>query len=178
MARVGSERVSSQSRRHWYQFSLRQLLLLFVVVAILLGSCMAMRTFVRELSRAACYAHLDGTTLHLRCQGTVVLDAELLADLIEEQRATEVLTGISFSSASAPMPRDTLVLTLDAIYYMKYLRLRRLSIDCSLIDDGDFRKLGRLSSLEELDLQESYGIAPAEVKRLQKALPKCKIHHY
>ena len=149
--------MNDSPKRRWFQFSLRTLILLLVVCSMVL----------------AVYAWIEARTYQAQKNRQRMAAVQIAASKIH------VLGGRIGSSYELRRPATWLEELFDdpggPDNPIEDVRVSYVSLANTSVTDAGLEHLKGLTKLKELDL-ESTNVTDAGVKKLQQALPNCKIH--
>jgi len=177
--------VASPSRRRWFQFSLRTLLIVTTVCAALFGilarwsyKARQQRDAVAALGEPWGYVTYD---FHISGElaGVPSYWPEWLINALGVDYFANVLVLKPTPGPYAVDLEGRGVHEIDDVRleYLKGLpKLRYLWLDRTKVTDAGLQHLQGLTELEYLSLSGTQ-VTEAGVERLQKALPNCRIHH-
>ena len=150
-------------KRRWYQFSLRSLLVLTLIVAIGM-SWLAVRLRQAQNQRKAVIElqKLGATVEYQETEGG--LSNALLRNLVGDEALPVVEIDLL----------GTQVTDAGLVHLKGLSSLNWLDLDGTQLTDAGLIDLKGLSSLERLDLHQTQ-VTEGGVQELQQALPNCKI---
>ncbi len=173
-------KIPDKPSRWRFQFSLKMLFLLTALAAVLLSWWRVKQNIRRMEEMAAIRGHLATYEAGTLCisfyqpdaRGPEVLTEQVIADSIAVYRIGRVKSIIISGHYDRHSGADPVELTAGAWDYLARLNLKSLSVWA--LDDSGVPQLARLSSLDELTVENSR-ITPKGEKLLRKALPHCQI---
>jgi hypothetical protein len=185
--------MTATPHRHWYQFSLKALMVLMVVVAVSCGwvkwkldGKQRERGALAELNKIGGNFNYDWQYAGQSAPPGPVWVRKLLGDdffskvvliQIEGDHVTddwllhlEPLTGLEHVYLKCPRITD------DGLSHLSRLNLRELNLEGSRVTDVSLVSLQNFTQLSYLNLSGT-GVTNSGITQLQQALPNCQIVH-